>query len=102
MPNFFAVGVDVFVISKGIPKIPEALGALKLEMISERGMKVWPGPIPDGIITDWFRCRYVGADALGDEEIAILLKEISKTVKWEKVQKLFRENGRDTFSKAYE
>lgn len=101
MFDYKCVGLDVFVISKGIPKIPEHLGSFKLEMISQRGMKVWPGPVPDGVNLEWFGCRYRG-EGITDESIKVLLLELEKHVVWEKIQKLWNQNGQDLFSKAYE
>ncbi len=98
-------GVDLFVICKnGIPKVPETFGSLKLEFISERGMNVWPGPVPDGIISSWFRCRYIHSTRsakVSDEEIISLTKEVSKTYMWEKAQKLFEINGKAAYSGGY-
>lgn len=101
MFDYKCVGLDVFVISKGIPKLPERMGDFKLEMISQRGMRVWPGPVPDGIIVDWFRCRFMG-ESITDRSVAALLQEVEKYVTWEKVQKLWQHNGQNLFSGAYE
>lgn len=103
MSDLICVGVDVFVWSGGgIPKIPEAVGPLKMEFISQRGLKCAPGPVPEGIIVDWFRCRYTSTAATSEEAIQSLINELNKTVKWEKIQKLFQQNGEDLFSKVYE
>ncbi len=100
--DYKCVGLDVFVISKGIPKIPERVGDLHLEMISQKGMRVWPGPAPDGISVDWFQCRYKG-EGITDQAIKNLLVEVEKHGVWEKVQKLWQDRaGTDLFSKAYE
>jgi len=81
-----AVGVDVFV-HDGV-STPERLaarlhqaaalvdhGPWKLAMITNRGVKVWPGGFPETFCTDHWRCRFVGRDALGHER-AILPMEI--------------------------
>ncbi|MEQ1829358.1 MAG: NADP-dependent isocitrate dehydrogenase [Pirellula sp.] len=58
------VGVDVFIDWQGKPdalaaKIsPLAADGLKLEMLSNRGMKVWPGGMEDAFTVDVFRCRF--------------------------------------------
>lgn len=101
MFDYKCVGLDIFVISKGIPKIPEQFGSFKLEMISQRGMKVWPGPVPDGVTLEWFGCRYRG-EGITDESTKSLLVELEKHVVWEKIQKLWNHKGQDLFSKAYE
>jgi isocitrate dehydrogenase len=64
------VGVDVFVQFRGTPdelgaKItPLDGGGLKLDMVSNRGQKVWPGGHPETFCVDHWRCRYM-AEAEG-------------------------------------
>jgi isocitrate dehydrogenase len=64
------VGVDVFLHWRG--GNPEDLGAalntatagkLALKMITNRGVKVWPGGLPETLCTDHWRCRFMPADA---------------------------------------
>ncbi len=69
------VGVDVFVdwvgdpmsadtIGKGIEKLATAAGgSLKLKMITNRGVKVYPEGFPETFLTDHWRCRLVASDA---------------------------------------
>jgi isocitrate dehydrogenase len=58
------VGVDVFVHWRGEPNdLGEQISALngdglKLTMISNRGIKVWPDGIPETRCTDHWRCRF--------------------------------------------
>jgi isocitrate dehydrogenase len=59
------VGVDVFLHwSAGTPdELAELLNrihsdALKLEMITNRGVKVWPKGLPETFCTDHWRCRF--------------------------------------------
>ncbi|GAB4418316.1 MAG: NADP-dependent isocitrate dehydrogenase [Bacteroidia bacterium] len=65
------VGADIFVARTG--DNPDELGAtlarlalpdLKLKMITNRGVKVYPGGHPDTFCTDHWRCRFVGIDAV--------------------------------------
>ena len=60
------VGVDVFLHWRG--DSPESLGsrlqsfsddALKLVMITNRGVKVWPQGLPETFCTDHWRCRFL-------------------------------------------
>jgi isocitrate dehydrogenase len=37
----------------------------KLQMITNRGVKVWPGGFPETFCTDHWRCRFLGTDAQG-------------------------------------
>ncbi|MCM0018935.1 MAG: NADP-dependent isocitrate dehydrogenase [Tagaea sp.] len=60
------VGVDVFVHWRGTNpdhlaaqmKAAETAG-LELNMITNRGVKVWPGGLPETFKTDHWRCRYM-------------------------------------------
>lgn len=60
------VGVDVFVHYRGAPdelarRLADATGdqvGLDLIMITNRGLKVWPGGRPETFCTDHWRCRF--------------------------------------------
>lgn len=39
-----------------------AEGVLQLKLITNRGVKVWPGGFPETFCTDHWRCRFVGTD----------------------------------------
>lgn len=59
------VGIDIFVQWTGSPtdlaerlKTAEARD-LKLQMITNRGIKVWPGGFPETFHTDHWRCRFI-------------------------------------------
>lgn len=65
------VGVDVFLDWGG--NNPEALGnaldimnvyRMKLKMITNRGVKVYPDGLDETYCTDHWRCRFVGVDAI--------------------------------------
>jgi isocitrate dehydrogenase len=67
-PKKELVGVDVYVewASKNANDLAAKIGhasgdGLKLELIANRGMKVWPDGSPDTFCTDSFRCRFVAA-----------------------------------------
>jgi hypothetical protein len=95
-------GVDVYVWSDGIPKVPDQVGKLSLTFISNRGTKVFPGPPPDIDFCDWPRCRYVSQEEIEDVEVARLLTELSeKGFRWTKAQKLFWKDGVKQYSEAY-
>jgi len=66
------VGVDVFVHAPGIA--PGDLAArlqslatpgLELQMITNRGVKVWPQGFPETFCTDHWRCRFMGGPSGG-------------------------------------
>ena len=78
------VGVDVFLHwSDGAPaELAERLRrveteALRLSMITNRGVKVWPEGYPETFCTDHWRCRFLGAKAVAHEEIVRLLLRVS-------------------------
>ncbi len=62
------VGVDLYVTDLGDPKaIAEKLVAcncagLKLQGMSNRGVKVWPEGMPETFLSDQYRCRFVVGD----------------------------------------
>lgn len=101
-------GVDIFVENPtGIPKVPETVGNLKLKMISNRGTKIYPGPMPKIWLVDHHRCRYVALDEngnyknIGDNEIFDLIREVSAYgIKWVHIEKLQLFDGELGYSKA--
>lgn len=74
------VGVDVFLHwSEGTP---EALAArlqklhtprLRLSLITNRGVKVWPGGLPETFCTDHWRCRFQSEQPITHGDILSLL-----------------------------
>ncbi len=65
------VGVDVFLHwARGTPEdLGRALQAvdtdgLQLQMITNRGVKVWPNGLPETFCTDHWRCRFMAAQGL--------------------------------------
>lgn len=59
------IGVDLFVQWRGGPgdlaRQLQAIaeGPLELKMITNRGVKVWPGGMPETFCTDHWRCRFM-------------------------------------------
>jgi isocitrate dehydrogenase len=63
------VGIDIFIDWEGKTRDPDVLGQIlegaadscgwKLKMITNRGVKVYPGGIPETFATDHWRCRFV-------------------------------------------
>lgn len=76
------VGVDVFVDWVGENRNPDVLGgmleaaspaAVKLKMITNRGVKVYPDGMPETFCTDHWRCRFVSsAFKKGENELALI------------------------------
>ncbi|MBL9004820.1 MAG: NADP-dependent isocitrate dehydrogenase [Myxococcales bacterium] len=66
------VGVDLFVHFRGgpgglSPRVQRlANDRLKLSMITNRGVKVWPDGLPETFCTDHYRCRFQASTPTGD------------------------------------
>ncbi len=81
------MGVDVFLHHTDLD--PERLGLglteasteqLKIKMITNRGQKVWPNPLPETFCTDHWRCRFVHPEgsAVNHAHILQLLTRLSE------------------------
>lgn len=81
------VGVDIFIDSRA--SVDEVHGSLegldnkelKLVMISNRGVKVWPNKMPETSCVDSWRCRFVSTTkgkAVTHDQIVDLLKRMSE------------------------
>ncbi|HVO97415.1 MAG TPA: NADP-dependent isocitrate dehydrogenase [Bryobacteraceae bacterium] len=77
------VGLDVYI--QWPDKNPNALADvaakastedLKLELIANRGVKVWPEGSPETFCTDNFRCRFKSAGAANPAQIELLMTKI--------------------------
>jgi isocitrate dehydrogenase len=96
------VGVDVFVnfIGKADdlagPMQAAQNGAFEMTMITNRGVKVWPGGHPETFCTDHWRCRYVAREGkqLNKAMIAELLARLAQGgVDFVKTEHLFTFDG---------
>ena len=96
------VGVDVYIITEdGIPAFDE-YGAFKIEFVSNRGTKVWPGYVsPDLMLVNWYRCRFMATRTVTDADVDILLSAMTKKWKWSAAQKLWNYGDEAGYSKAY-
>lgn len=93
-------GVDIFIENRGIPALPEKVGPFTLTMISNRGTKVFPGPVPDILLVDWHRCRYMADSAVSESDVMKLLADIGAHHTWMHVEKLRYADGAPCYSKA--
>ena len=103
------VGVDVFLDwNKGSA---EELGAslqgvetegLRLALISNRGVEVWPKGQPDTFCTDHWRCRYFATDGMVTHaQIASLLQQVfAAGFDFIKIENLYNFDGQPGFSGA--
>jgi len=98
------VGVDVFLDWRdGTPDELAAMlhrvevDGLALQMISNRGLKVWPGGLPETFCTDHWRCRYTnsaGDGTITHDQIVKLLGHItSADLDFIKCENLFTFDG---------
>ena len=109
-PQVELVGVDVYVEwpSRNPNELGELLarlngGGLQLQMLTNRGVKVWPGGMAETICTDSFRCRYLaggGAPATRMQVIALLERMERALVEVTKTEYLRRFDGQRGFSLA--
>ncbi len=78
------IGVDVYLdcVGKSPDEIGKAIEALnddnlKLEMITNRGTKVYPDGLPETFTTDHWRCRFLSEGAIEHKQITALLNRVS-------------------------
>ncbi len=81
------VGVDVFVHWRGAAAEdlaallePAGEGVMELAMITNRGVKVWPGGLAETLVTDHWRCRFMAVPglALNHALVAGLLARLAR------------------------
>ncbi len=104
------LGIDVFVHWKA--GTPDDLGALlapvageglTLDMISNRGQKVWPGGAPETFTVDHWRCRFLGRDGATitpDDAIGVLQRVSAAGLDWVKTEGLYAFDGEAGFSRG--
>jgi isocitrate dehydrogenase len=105
------VGADVFVAwtdstdSLAAKLQPLAADGLVLEMISNRGMKVWPGGMAETFTVDISRCRFALPEGSGQSTtnavIVSLLERLNKAgVDFVKYEGLYNFDGKPGFSRG--
>ena len=102
------LGVDLFVDWKGqdVDDLAEVLNklntkSLQLEMITNRGIKVWPGGFSETFKTDHWRCRFtdIEQNIVPKEEIVkLLLNALEEAVDAVKTENLYAFDGEKAFS----
>lgn len=101
------VGVDVFLYSRD--RSPQRLGeslrhvngdGVSLEMISNRGTKVWPEGFPETFCTDHWRCRFMadGKGMTSAQVIALLQRVDQAGFESIKTENLYTFDGQPGFS----
>jgi isocitrate dehydrogenase len=101
------MGVDLFVHATAEPEdlarwIHEVVsGPLALQMITNRGVKVWPNGLPETFCTDHWRCRFMAAgDAPTDQsEVVSLMAQLTAAgIDWIKSEQLYAFDGERGYS----
>jgi len=100
------VGVDVFLDWTG--EEPDDLAVLlqplqgdklKLEVIDNRGVKVWPDGLPETYKTRHWRCRFGGHELIDHEDVVGLLNRMSDSgFDFVKIENLYTYDGERGFS----
>ncbi|EMR01764.1 NADP-dependent isocitrate dehydrogenase [Cesiribacter andamanensis] len=102
------LGVDVFVHEHS--RDPEQLGrrlqalntqGLRLSMITNRGVKVWPEGFEQTFCTDHWRCRFEGTEGKPVEKtqlLALLGKALELEIDVIKTENLYSFNGKRAYS----
>jgi isocitrate dehydrogenase len=100
------IGVDVFLDWEGAPddlaaKVKAIEGTvLKLKIISNRGVKVWPNGAPETFCSDSFRLRYFG-DKVTHADVAGWLATLAKSgFDYTSIENLYNFDGEAGFTKA--
>lgn len=106
------VGADVFIeFTTGSPNDlaarlqPLEADGLKLEMLFNRGMAVWPRGLPETFCVDVFRCRFKLPDDAGgplphDRIIALLDRVWRAGLEFVKMELLYNFDGQPGFSRG--
>ena len=102
------VGVDIFVhwngsdaneLAEKINKIQ--VDGVKLSMITNRGIKVWPEGFKETFCTDHWRCRFKstnGKNFSKNSILELLEKAMNENIDTIKTENLYSFNGKDAYS----
>lgn len=105
------VGVDVFIDWDEAGRSPNVIGEkllpvntdkIKLKMITNRGIKVYPEGFPETFCTDHWRCRFISkndGDTITRKDVIALLNSIEKAgFDWIKTEHLYTFDGERGYS----
>lgn len=106
--NKALVGVDVFVHWNGTnpDELADVLkriefNQMRLTMITNRGIKVWPEGFQETFCTDHWRCRFKttnGSDVSKSDIIQLLKNALDQNIDTIKTENLYSFNGKDSYS----
>ncbi|WP_084474078.1 NADP-dependent isocitrate dehydrogenase [Deinococcus pimensis] len=102
------VGVDVFLDWDDADRKPDVLGerlsaaataGLRLTMISNRGVKVWPHGHEETTLTDHWRCRFEGSGDVTNRDVLALLASVEAAgLEFVKTEGLYEFDGKPGYS----
>ena len=101
------VGVDIFVASTmDVDSLAETVRALddhnvELQMITNRGQKVWPDGLPETFCTDHWRCRFLARSGapFSKETILNMLETLNGWgIDFIKIENLYEFDGKQGYS----
>lgn len=109
-PSSAIKGVDVFIYNEGtleqLQKSLSSLSTLKLSFIGNRGVRVWPGIMPETSCSDSWRCRFVSKEKGGEvtyDQIVNLLKSMSeKGIPFTHTENLMEFDGKPGYTLSQE
>jgi isocitrate dehydrogenase len=101
-------GIDVYVYWPSCdPETRAAIArkasgdGLELQMIDNRGVKVWPGGMSETLCTDSFRCRYMGTNGMSQKQtLALLGRVIDQGLEVAKTESLRTFDGKAGYTLA--
>ena len=106
-PKKDLVGVDVYIEwpSKKANDLAAVVGkaaadGLQLEMIANRGVKVWPDGSPETFCTDSFRCRFLSASTTPRQIVALLDRVAALGLEMAMTENLRNYDGKAGFTLA--
>lgn len=102
-------GVDIFLYNKELTSEELGMkletlnaGQLKLKMITNRGVKVYPGGFPETFTTDHWRCRFYSVnegEVITQAQIRDMLSQIEALgFEWIKIENLYKFDGERGYS----
>ena len=95
------VGVDLFLHSTCPPRLPERLGALRLVVVSNRGVPLTQslgGASAERYLLNWYRARYLAEHPLSEEQLREFLRSLPPELHWTTLQRLYAQNGKPLYS----
>lgn len=98
------LGMDLFIQSTSpMEELVKKLkgceeGEIKLVQIFNRGVKVWPGELPEASLSDSWRCRFLSDKPQSHSKIASIVQKASQSLDFTQVELLFSFGKESNFS----